>query len=122
MKYSIALAGVSETASVGGIQIGGSHVFFRKVFQSPYVYILHSPLLGQCVIRQAGINITINEVVRMSKYIIPGMGEVTVIHTMADGTVRDSVEGYEFDITKLEPAALRILQKWLTSAPNQTAD
>lgn len=58
----------------------------------------------------------------MSKYIIPGMGEVTVIHTMADGTVRDSVEGYEFDITKLEPAALRILQKWLTSAPNQTAD
>ncbi len=50
----------------------------------------------------------------MSKYNISGIGEVTVVHKMADGSIRENISGYQVDVSKIEPVALRILQKWAT--------
>lgn len=58
----------------------------------------------------------------MSKYNISGIGDVTVVHKMVDGSVLDSVIGYQVNLESLEPAALQILRKWISTSPCNTAE
>lgn len=49
----------------------------------------------------------------MVKYIIPGKGEVNVIHTMANGTVRDNLIGYIPDFKAMDPVLKKMLNQWI---------
>ena len=49
----------------------------------------------------------------MSKHKIPGKGEVTVIHTMANGSVRDNIQGYIPDFETMDPLLKELLNQWL---------
>lgn len=38
--------------------------------------------------------------------------EIKITHVMADGTVRDSIEGYEVPVNEQTENAYRLLAKW----------
>ena len=51
----------------------------------------------------------------------PDHGDATIIHVMADGSVRDSVEGYLTSVDQLSDLTQELIRKILTLKPGKSA-
>lgn len=48
-------------------------------------------------------------------------GGTKIIHTMADGSVRDSIEGYEIPYNETTAIAYDLIVKWAVEKQNNTS-